>query len=133
VRTFIESPEGQGRVAEGRVKCVGAIYEIQTGRVRFLGASRPDTGNVNQMSGSVTQIATRVDRIDQITTGTSKQFFHPSGRSLMNILGIGIGLATSAANEGATRGPLKKRVNLKTAKALGLTNRRPYPTCRRPS
>jgi hypothetical protein len=36
VRTFIESPEGQARVAEGRVKCVGAIYEIETGRVRFL-------------------------------------------------------------------------------------------------
>jgi len=36
VRTFIESPEGQARAAEGRVKCVGAIYEIETGRVRFL-------------------------------------------------------------------------------------------------
>ena len=38
VRTIIESPEGQARVAEGRVKCVGAIYEIETGRVRFLEA-----------------------------------------------------------------------------------------------
>jgi carbonic anhydrase len=36
VRTIIESPEGQARVAEGRMKCVGAIYEIQTGRVRIL-------------------------------------------------------------------------------------------------
>ena len=36
VRTLIESPEGQARVAEGRVKYVGAIYEIETGRVRFL-------------------------------------------------------------------------------------------------
>jgi carbonic anhydrase len=36
VRTIIESPEGQARVAEGRVKFVGAIYEIETGRVRFL-------------------------------------------------------------------------------------------------
>ena len=36
LRTIIESPEGQARVAEGRVKYVGAIYEIQTGRVRFL-------------------------------------------------------------------------------------------------
>jgi carbonic anhydrase len=36
VRTILESPEGQVRVAEGRVKCVGAIYEIETGRVRFL-------------------------------------------------------------------------------------------------
>lgn len=38
VRTIIESPEGQARAAEGRVKCVGAIYEIETGRVRFLEA-----------------------------------------------------------------------------------------------
>jgi carbonic anhydrase len=36
VRTIIESPEGQARAAEGRVRCVGAIYEIETGRVRFL-------------------------------------------------------------------------------------------------
>jgi carbonic anhydrase len=38
VRAIIESPEGQARVAEGRMKCVGAIYEIETGRVRFLDA-----------------------------------------------------------------------------------------------
>ncbi len=38
VRTIIESPEGRARVAEGRIKCVGAIYEIETGRVRFLEA-----------------------------------------------------------------------------------------------
>lgn len=37
VRTIIESPEGQAREVEGgRVRCVGAIYEIETGRVRFL-------------------------------------------------------------------------------------------------
>ncbi len=36
LRTIIESPEGRARVAEGRVKYIGAIYEIQTGRVRFL-------------------------------------------------------------------------------------------------
>ena len=30
------SPEGKARVAEGRVKLVGAIYAIETGRVRFL-------------------------------------------------------------------------------------------------
>ena len=36
LRAIIESPEGQARVAEGRVKFVGAIYEIETGRVRFL-------------------------------------------------------------------------------------------------
>ena len=38
VRRILESPEGQARTAEGRVKCVGAIYEIETGRVRFLEA-----------------------------------------------------------------------------------------------
>jgi carbonic anhydrase len=36
VRQIIESPEGQARLAEGRIKYVGAIYEIETGRVRFL-------------------------------------------------------------------------------------------------
>jgi carbonic anhydrase len=30
------SPEGKARVREGRVKLAGAIYEIKTGRVRFL-------------------------------------------------------------------------------------------------
>jgi carbonic anhydrase len=36
VRMILESPEGQARLREGRMKIVGAIYEIQTGRVRFL-------------------------------------------------------------------------------------------------
>ena len=36
VRSVLESPEGQARLREGRVKIVGAIYEIQSGRVRFL-------------------------------------------------------------------------------------------------
>ena len=36
VQSIIESPEGQVRVAEGRIRCVGAIYEIETGRVRFI-------------------------------------------------------------------------------------------------
>ena len=36
VRTIMESPDGQARVVEGRVRYVGAIYEIETGRVRFL-------------------------------------------------------------------------------------------------
>jgi len=36
VRRILESPEGQARTTEGRVKCVGAIYDIETGRVRFL-------------------------------------------------------------------------------------------------
>jgi len=36
VRQILESPEGQARMAEGRVKIIGAIYEIETGLVRFL-------------------------------------------------------------------------------------------------
>jgi carbonic anhydrase len=36
VRQILNTPEGQARVAEGRVKVVGAIYEIESGRVRFL-------------------------------------------------------------------------------------------------
>ncbi|MEI8373665.1 MAG: carbonic anhydrase [Planctomycetota bacterium] len=36
VRQIRESPEGQTRLAEGRMKMIGAIYEIETGRVRFL-------------------------------------------------------------------------------------------------
>src|SRR5262245_7573261 len=36
VRQILATPEGQARLAEGRVKIVGAIYEIETGRIRFL-------------------------------------------------------------------------------------------------
>jgi carbonic anhydrase len=36
VRQMLDSPEGKARVEEGRVKVVGAIYEIETGLVRFL-------------------------------------------------------------------------------------------------
>ncbi len=36
VRQILDSPEGKARVAEGRTKIVGAVYEIETGRVRFL-------------------------------------------------------------------------------------------------
>jgi len=36
VRQILDSPEGQARLAEKRVKIVGAVYEIETGRVRFL-------------------------------------------------------------------------------------------------
>ncbi|MGZ5021149.1 MAG: carbonic anhydrase [Chthoniobacterales bacterium] len=36
MRQILESPEGRERQAEGRVKLVGAIYELETGRVRFL-------------------------------------------------------------------------------------------------
>ncbi len=36
VHQILDSPEGQARLAEGRMKIVGAVYEIETGRVRFL-------------------------------------------------------------------------------------------------
>jgi carbonic anhydrase len=36
MRQILQTPEGQERQVEGRVKLVGAIYEIETGLVRFL-------------------------------------------------------------------------------------------------
>jgi carbonic anhydrase len=36
MRQLIESPEGRARLAEGRMKLVGAVCEIATGRVRLL-------------------------------------------------------------------------------------------------
>jgi carbonic anhydrase len=36
VQQILDSPEGQARVAEGRMRIVGAVYEIETGSVRFL-------------------------------------------------------------------------------------------------
>jgi carbonic anhydrase len=36
MRRILESPEGRGRMAEGKMKLVGGIYELTTGRVRFL-------------------------------------------------------------------------------------------------
>jgi carbonic anhydrase len=33
---ILDSPEGRERLKEGRMKAVGAVYEIATGRVRFL-------------------------------------------------------------------------------------------------
>lgn len=36
MRLLLESPEGRARVAEGVLKLEGAVYEIATGRVRFL-------------------------------------------------------------------------------------------------
>jgi carbonic anhydrase len=36
VRQILDSPEGQARTAEGRMKILGAVYEIETGRVRLL-------------------------------------------------------------------------------------------------
>ena len=36
VRQILDSPEGEARMAERRMKIVGAVYEIETGRVRIL-------------------------------------------------------------------------------------------------
>lgn len=36
VRQLLESPEGKARAAEGKVKLVGAVYELASGVVRFL-------------------------------------------------------------------------------------------------
>jgi len=36
MRQILESPEGRERQAEGRINLVGAIYQIETGQVRFL-------------------------------------------------------------------------------------------------
>lgn len=36
MRQLLDTPEGQARMAEGDMKLVGAIYELNTGRVRFL-------------------------------------------------------------------------------------------------
>jgi carbonic anhydrase len=36
MRAMLESPEAKARGAEGGIKLVGAIYELATGRVRFL-------------------------------------------------------------------------------------------------
>jgi carbonic anhydrase len=33
---LLDTPEGQARMAEGVLKLVGAVYELETGRVRFL-------------------------------------------------------------------------------------------------
>ena len=36
MRQILETPEGRERQADGSMKLIGAIYEIETGRVRFL-------------------------------------------------------------------------------------------------
>ena len=36
VHQIVNSPEGRARAADGRMKVIGAVYEIETGRVRFL-------------------------------------------------------------------------------------------------
>jgi len=36
LQQFLETPEGRARLTEGRLKLVGAVCEIATGRVRLL-------------------------------------------------------------------------------------------------
>jgi carbonic anhydrase len=36
MRQILESPEGRERQVEGSMKLIGAIYDIETGRVQFL-------------------------------------------------------------------------------------------------
>jgi carbonic anhydrase len=36
VRQILETPEGRARLAEGHKKIVGAVYDVKTGRVKFL-------------------------------------------------------------------------------------------------
>ena len=36
MRQLLDTPEGRARMAEGVMQLVGAIYELRTGRVRFL-------------------------------------------------------------------------------------------------
>src|SRR4249920_1163593 len=36
IQSLLESPEGNARTAQGDVQLVGAIYDLHTGRVRFL-------------------------------------------------------------------------------------------------
>jgi carbonic anhydrase len=36
MKQLSDTPEGQARMKEGILKLVGAVYELQTGRVRFL-------------------------------------------------------------------------------------------------
>ena len=36
IRQLLESPEGKARLAQGDLKLVGAVYDLSSGRVRFL-------------------------------------------------------------------------------------------------
>ena len=52
MQQLLDTPEGKARMAEGIVKLVGAVYELETGRVRFL----PDDAQ-NAFSPSALNIA----------------------------------------------------------------------------
>jgi carbonic anhydrase len=51
VQRIMNTPEARARVAEGRVKLVGAIYEIETGRVRFLDRMKRSTRRSKEKAG----------------------------------------------------------------------------------
>jgi carbonic anhydrase len=36
MKQILETPEAKARAVEGTMKLVGGIYELETGRVRFL-------------------------------------------------------------------------------------------------
>ena len=36
MQQLFDTPEGRARVAEGQMKLVGAVYDLETGRVRLL-------------------------------------------------------------------------------------------------
>lgn len=40
MQRILETPEGKARQAEGVMKLVGAVYELESGRVRFLAIRR---------------------------------------------------------------------------------------------
>jgi carbonic anhydrase len=42
MRQILDTPEGRARVEEGVVRLVGAVYDLATGRVRFLSWPEPD-------------------------------------------------------------------------------------------
>jgi carbonic anhydrase len=36
IRQLLKTPEARARLREGRFRLVGAVYDLETGRVRFL-------------------------------------------------------------------------------------------------
>jgi hypothetical protein len=62
VRQILETPEGRARVAEGRMKIVGAVYEIETGRAVAAGGRTDLTHRHNLMPISRRRDATPLQR-----------------------------------------------------------------------
>jgi carbonic anhydrase len=69
VRQIIDSPEGKARVAEGRMKIVGAVYEIESGRVRFL-ADEGNTEELGARGGLLINAVPRVKRAKRRSDGS---------------------------------------------------------------